>query len=151
MNQNRYGNLLLPLFQNGDVNAEHNWSSWNMESVTSTLRENLGLSVDSLMSQKWFVNVPYLDYGRADPFPHNCSEENFFISLQSGPSQGCGGITDDTEKPSLNSESEDMQPYKLPFLFFPHSQVYLAPQHFRQWVSPPSPHAQLSTAPCGLA
>lgn len=62
MNQNYHGNLAAP---------SHNWSSRNMGSLTSTLRETVDLSLKetSCPRNSLFVYISHPGYRRDDPFP----------------------------------------------------------------------------------
>lgn len=122
------------------------WSSQNVGSLTSALRENLDLSLKEASCPRNGLST-YLIQAIEELTPSLTSTAaQRIISLflyWAGPSPGCGGIIDDSEKPNLSSESEPLHSHKPPFVFSPHSQVHSASQHCRMWVSPISPCDQL--------
>lgn len=137
------------LHQNWDVNVAHKRSSQNVGSVASVLRENLDLSLQEASCPRNSLST-YITQAAEELTPSLSSTAvQRIISLflyWAGPSPGCGGITHDLKKPNLNPESEDIPPHKPPFVFSSHSQVHPASQHWRQWMSPTSPYAQLPIA-----
>lgn len=157
MNQNCRSNLSAPSSL-GDLNVAHNWSSWNVGSLISTLRENLDLFLKEALCPSNGLST-YLIQATEEPtssLTSTAAQRGISLFLYwAGPSPGCGVITDDSEKPNLSSESEALPSHKPPFVFSPHSQAHSASQHCRLWVSPISPCVQLPiiiglTSPSGF-
>lgn len=124
MNQNRQGNLPLPLFTTMGMRGSHTTEAAGMGSPSPAPSDRIqACLIGSLMDQKWFVNLSHLGPGNTDPCPHLTGES---LHVGADPSAGCGGIPHNPERPNLSSEAEDRPPCRPPFVFpsFPSSPAF---------------------------